>query len=541
MKKLNKKRTIITSSLFLLIFILGFFQTAKISKASPQYNNENKILTVSSNFSMYEFSNEFKSNENITSIDISLPSSTWNLTDIQVNFTEIEFNREIRVIENEPDDSNFIDKSNIIGISVQMNLTDPIILYGVHIYGRAINPKPTDQVYIEIRGYDTLNNRPDVIVLIQEDLNMSEELIWHFQNFSTPLSLSAGNYSLVMRQTNIQLLTTRYVWFYSYINPKNPNLHISFNPTGWSTGYSGTPQLYKLDQKLNFTVKPEELNMQAEINGDTYPVLNGVDLIKGKLSIPNVDYSSNTDTLPISIKNNKSSSLLFNATYNYKLKNLFTSGGKVLIRESFNNTWIVNPTFIRTSNNYSIKFEYPKSWFNVTVFKKGINTEGIDSNVTIDDEAVYILNGTIDGSTWKITANSEKVNFDATPQLESYIPGQLLRITINAPPSVDKSNLTVVLLDSGGFFEYNYTKENPSSTFIFEYGIPILAIGGTWTALIFWNNYTDAGLESAVFQITVSGGNGDGDDDDGDSTIITFSLHDNPIHSNWFNYRSKFI
>ena len=57
----------------------------------------------------------------------------------------------------------------------------------------------------------------------------------------------------------------------------------------------------------------------------------GVSPIKGELSIPNVNYDSNTDTLPITIKNNKSSSLLFNVTYNYNLRNNLLAGGTVSI------------------------------------------------------------------------------------------------------------------------------------------------------------------------------------------------------------------
>ena len=141
MKKLKNKRAFIVLTIFLSILILGLFQHSKISYAQTQtqYDKESKTLILPSTFSMYEFSEALESKENISSIDISLPSSTWNLTDIQVNFTDINFNRETKVIENEADASNSIDQTNIKGISVQINITEPIILYGVYVYGIVIN------------------------------------------------------------------------------------------------------------------------------------------------------------------------------------------------------------------------------------------------------------------------------------------------------------------------------------------------------------------------------------------------------------------
>ncbi len=520
MKKLIRKRTIIISVLFLSIFILGFFQNAKISKAQPQYNNQNKTLTAPLSFSMYEFSEELESEENATSIDISLPSSSWNLTDIQVNFTDIDFNREVIVIEDEPDDSNFINQKSIKGIAVQINITEPTILYGVYIYGRAQSPKEGDIVDTQIQGYDGLNNRPNGIPIREVSLNMSTDLKWHYQNFSEPLLMVEGNYSLVINRTNIEHPLTRYIWYYSYLNPKNPDLHISLYGDGaleWLPGVNSTPQLYKLDQKLNFDFKPEEINMHAEINGDTYQVADGIDPVKGNLSIPNVDYSSSTDTLSISIKNNKSDTLLFNASYNFKLKNIFSAGGTVSIRESFNNTWIVLPIFNRPSNNYSIKFGYPKTWFNLTVFNSTGELTNLDDYFD-DGEAIYIPNGTITADMgWKITANSEKVPFSALPQLTSYRPLQTIIIEVNTPST--GGNLTFVLLDKFGNLVYNDTIEYSSSSEEFSYTLSQNPFEGTWQALVFWNNETDAGLEINNLSIIVSETGDNGDDDE--KTIIT--------------------
>ncbi|MFX0069484.1 MAG: hypothetical protein ACFFAO_00120 [Candidatus Hermodarchaeota archaeon] len=524
MKVKRRNKVIVFFTFSIIIFSLVFLLNSKVAYAQAQYNESEQSITMSLNFSTSEFSNEVENMTNKTSIDIDLPSSTWNLTDIHVNFTDIEFNRELRIIEDEADAYNSIDKINIQGLSVQLNITDPTILYGVYIYGRAINPKLADTVIFEIQGYDSLNNRPDGVASFSQALNMSEDLTWHYQNFTTAQPLSKGNYSLVLRQSTIQLPTTRYVWYYSYNEPNYPDLHISFEQGGiWSPGYSGTPQLYKLDQKLNYTFNPNEINMRAKINGDNYPVLNGIGPNKGNFSFTSKDYSSNTDTLSISIENNKSSSLLFNASYWFNIKNTFSAGGTVLTRQSFNNTWTVKPKITRYSSNYSVSFDYPQNWDNVNISKDGQKLTD-PANYTDDGDVLYIYNNTISNNAiWEITATTEKIPFEATPQLSSYSPGQLLRVSVNVPSSESVANLTLIILDPDGYFEYNNTIKVPSGTDteILTYDIPSNAIGGSWIALTFWNNYTDAGVESASFQIgTSDGGSNSGGGGNG-TTIVT--------------------
>ena len=518
MKISIKNRAFIIGIFFLTIIILGLTQNTKFSYAQPQYDKENRILIVPSNFLITEFSEDCNSGENLTSIDLSLPSPTWNLTDIEVNFTDIEFKREIKTIEDGIDAANYIDKLTIRGLAVQINISAPTIVYGIQIYGSAIIPQPADIVNIQLQGYDNLNNQPDGIPLRTVNLNMSTDAKWYIQEFSTPIMLNEGNYSLVMIKSNIQNPTTKYQWWYSYSNPTNPDLYNSLDlGSGWTPGYKGTPQVYKLDQKLNFTFKPQDINMEAEISGDHYTVIDGTESVKGNLTISNVNYTSTTSTLSISIKNNESTSLLFNATYTYNLKNILISGGTVSIRETFNNTWTISPIFYRPSNNYSIKFDYPNSWFNLTVFNSsGILYESTD--YVNDGNVIFIPNNTLTSEIgWKITANSEKVNFNADPQESQYLPGQLLRIFVDAPVSV--GNLSFLLIDRDGNIVYNETLIDHSDSYTFSYTILSSPTGLPWKALIFWNNYTDAGLQTIELQINtpVDGGG----DDDSNKTIIT--------------------
>jgi len=443
---------------------------------------------------MYEFSEELESKENITSIDISLPSPSWNLTDIQINFTDIGFNREIVDIENtHSEDYENLDLTQP-GLAVQINITDKTTLYGVQIYGSSENP--SDLVEVQIRGYDPINHKPNETVYgIPITLNMTEDVEkWYIQNFTKPIDLPKGNYTLVLNGSALKWpgdKTIKYRWYYNEDYPMNPELYSSyFYPleNKWTNGTKGSPFLYKLDQKLNFTFKPKDINMQAEIDGDSYSVLDGTDPLKGNLTIPNVDYSSATYTLPISIKNNKSSSLLFNATYRYKLKHIQNSGGTVSIKESFNNTWTTNPNFTRPSNNpsnnYSIKFEYPTSWFNLSVFHNGAKLFN-ETHYLDDSESIYIFNKTItDNTGWRLTANSKKIPFSVLPQSTSYKPLQTIIIDVN-PPSTG-GNLTFVLLDRFGNLVYNVTIENSVLiTEEFSYTLPQNPFDGTWQALVF--------------------------------------------------------
>ena len=448
MKFIKKRKSVLIFSLVFLVFVLGLFQQPKTSYAQLQYDNNEKTLTVPLQFLMYEFSEDTESKENITSIDISLPSSAWNLTDIQINFTDIDFNREIRDIETEETTSyRVIDKSTYSGHAVQINLTENTTIYGVQIYGKAYNPV-VDQVKVQIQGYDSTFNIPDGNVLKEVSLNISEgDPKWYTQTFLSSINLIKGNYSLVLYTAQALKISTDYWWYYNRDNPKYPNLYTSSYDGGWSIGVNQTPFLYKLDQKLNYTFEPEDINMTAQINGNPYPVSKGVDTIKGELSIPNVNYDSNADTLPISIKNNKSSSLLFNATYNYNLRNNLLADATVSIKESLNSTWNVNPIFTRTPNNDSIRFDYPANWFNLTIF----NSTGDSLSESIDytdvDNAIYIPNNTITTTTgWKITANSEKVeDLSAVPQFFQYKPLQTIIIDV-VTPSLG-GNLTFILLD----------------------------------------------------------------------------------------------
>jgi hypothetical protein len=63
-------------------------------------------------------------------------------------------------------------------------------------------------------------------------------------------------------------------------------------------------------------------------------------------------------------------------------------------------------------------------------------------------------------------------------------------------------NYTFILVDTNGLEVYNDTKVEPTGEFFFNYSLPLNANTGIWSAYIFWNNNTDAGMQNQSFQIT---------------------------------------
>ena len=92
--------------------------------------------------------------------------------------------------------------------------------------------------------------------------------------------------------------------------------------------------------------------------------------------------------LNILIKNNLTIELELNFGYRLSLEHLLFSEGSALIRENLDNKWTVNPDFNRVYSSYSIKFYYPKSWYNFTVYKNGFN---ITYDIIINKTANFIF------------------------------------------------------------------------------------------------------------------------------------------------------
>ena len=162
MKKTKKINIIGLVSIALFIF-LGLFSRIDIITA----NGIGPSQRFNTNFVLDEYSKFNNTIQNANSINITLPSSSWKIEDIELNFTDIKFGKELKIIEAQNYTGiykkvyyqNSGDRNQ--GLGIQINLAEPTTIYGVDLYGKKeemTNPKIID---VQIRGYDALNNKPN--------------------------------------------------------------------------------------------------------------------------------------------------------------------------------------------------------------------------------------------------------------------------------------------------------------------------------------------------------------------------------------------
>ncbi len=526
MMRLRKKRNLIILTLIFSMLILSTFQITKVSLAQLQYKNN--TVTSSSSFSLREFSDDIGTKENVDSINITLPSSTWNITDIEFNFTSINLGKEIKTIEEiDSDHEDIYEYRSAWG--VQINLTERTTIFGVYINGYMRlykgNP-PTEPIFVEIRGLDENggNYIPNETLYRSKELSISLIQDWYLQEFDKSITLPKGQYYLVINGSSLYKSSdnTEYRWFFNdetHINKLHTAYYSSLS-SSWIHRDNDEPFNYKLIQRVNRSYNPEEINMTVEFDNTIYNITNGLTPYTGNVSIINQNYSPGTEYLYLPINHNQSVELLLNYTYELKQQNTFLSNATVLTQEGFDNYWSVTPNISRTDGNYSFEFEYPKTWENPNIFKDDINVTD-DLNITINSNKIHITNEIISqGSSWNITAYSSNVDFSLEMPTTIYQGSQTMKITVTPP--TNSGNLTFILVDIYGDDIHRDFVEDPLPAEVeFEYTFITNPFEGQWQAYILWNNQTDAGLQVLTLQVGVVGDGGGSGDDDNDTTILT--------------------
>ncbi|MFX1426391.1 MAG: hypothetical protein ACFFBE_08055, partial [Promethearchaeota archaeon] len=366
---------LIFSIFFISIFVVSINQYIDISHA--QANDETIIL--SSNFSMRESTEYIDSNTSVSSITIPLPSEKWNITNIQMNISDIKLGKEIKTIEDKGQSFQIIDSKGKLGYGVELNITEPTIIFGVYIYGY-VTGTPVLPVYVQIQGYDGGTDAPDENVLGSTLINMSTPG-WHLQMFDKEVSLSVpGSYYLVINGSELTFPADKstYNWLYNGSGSTH-NLYTALYDGDWKQDSLGIPFLHKLIQRVNRSFNPEEVNMTAEFNGSSYPILDGPVESTGNLTINEIIAPNNT-IFNIAIKNNRSIDLIFNLSYQVGLTNNFLSEAQVELKDNVENRWMLTPEFNEIHENYTVKFNFPASWYNFSIKRNGVD---ITSNVTI--------------------------------------------------------------------------------------------------------------------------------------------------------------
>lgn len=490
-------------SIFLIsIFIVSLFQFVGFSHAQ----SNDKTINIPTKFQMTEISENINSTDSISSINIPLPSENWNITNIQLNFSDIKMGKEIRTVEEKGKSLHTIDAKDKLGYGVEINITEATYIFGVHIYGY-LTDNPVTPVYVQIQGYDGGTNAPDENILCNTLINISLLPGWHLHTFEEAISLSIGSYYLVINGSEMSIPLDKlaaYHWLYNGSGSVNEKLHTAvLDGTTWSEEDIGKPLLYKLVQRVNRSFNPEEVNMTAEFNGSSYPVLDGSTEGTGNLTINEV-IAPNSIFFNIAINNNRSIDLLFNLSYHINVINNFFSDGQVQLKEGSANRWILTPDINRFYYNYSVKFDYPTSWYNLSVQRNGLY---FTPNVTINLIDKYILfpdASIIDGASWEIFANSPNEVLSLNIPKLKFGPDQDLEFSVLPP--INPGNLTYILMNSLGFEEYRETieiTETTTSQIVLSYTLSSNPNEGTYWAYIYWFDGENAGIKSQDFQINI--------------------------------------
>lgn len=490
------------------IFLLSFLSNSKVS-----FTQSNGItLPRQTHANMIELADNIGTKESNSSVKFPLPSSTWNVSHIDLNFSDIKLEREINSVE---DNTTVLTAYTIgkehRGLGVQLNITEPTKIFGVSLYGTTTSQEIVQSTKVQITGYDSgglTPNSPNTTIYGSTDLNMTTQLLgWYRQVFTTPIDLSIGQYYLTLNCTRVSALETGNIyWFYNEKSPVHPDLHISFyvrtiGVWRWTKGVLGTPFLHKIIQRTDKSYYPESINMTAEINSETYSITNGLVKGTGNLSINDLNYNPGYDALNIEIRNNNSVELLFNLTYHISLKNLFVSSGSVLMQTNYDNNWTLTPTVSRLYANYSVKFDYPSNWFNLKVYRNGID---ISSQINIDTirNVVFIPNNTIiSGAYWEIIANSPNIALTLNTPKKNFEQSQELKYSVIAPSL--EGNYTFLLIDSLGYEIDRKLVPVTEAEIVYNYTLSANPNQGTYVAYVFWNTLVAAGVKSESFLVNI--------------------------------------
>jgi len=488
--------------LLTLIFVIFTF-----SSLSPLINvngQGNKFLNTNQQFNMIESTFIQNGHQNAKSFDITLPSSLWAVKSVELNFTDIQFKPKTVIYENMTNGTNYHiwmqhPVQKVYAVAVQVNLTNPTTIYGAFIYANK-SDSTIETIEVQIRGYDTVFNRPNGTIYASSDFNVSLALNWYFQDFITSITLPKGNYFLVINGSIMIDPDSDFYWYSNSVGSIDPTLKVLQYKDSWTDGTNGIP-LFKLLQKVNIPIYPEDISMEVKVDQDNYTVSNGSSEGQGYLKLSGMNYYPNSDSLSLSVFNNVSTTLIFNASSNIELEKLLISSANLKLTENQPSQWTLTPTILRTSSNCSVRFQYPRSWENISIYKNSIN---ITSQVIIDkvSNKLIIPNGTISGtSNWEIRASSPLITFDLNVPITEFKIGDELIFALAGTPL--NGNYTFILYDITDVALAPILKQIPPDDGGFRFPIPTNFHEGNYRAVVFWNNATDGGVTSQLFSFVL--------------------------------------
>ncbi|NVM17972.1 MAG: hypothetical protein HWN80_09665 [Candidatus Lokiarchaeota archaeon] len=491
----SKIKTFISINLLILSILIACSNQPNIVYA--QSNGDS--LTADVNYRFQEFSNFSTTQFNTNHIKISLPGSKWNVTNLELNITDIKLGEEVKSIE-EADKSFKSVYKGVRGYGVQLNITEDITLIGVQIFGYLFGTTYSS-VYVQINGYNQVNHRPNATIYGNPGpINISTTPGWYVQKFPEPISLSKGYYYLVVNGSEYKSYdNSDHNWAYNASGSIHTNLYTSKYISGvWLDDVMGEPFSHKLIQRTDQSFDPEAINMTIKVD-DTIYTINNSSPGSGKVQISNVNIPLNQTDVVFPVYHNRTIELMFNVSYDLKLENHFTSPGTIEIAETHDNYWSVTPILAPEFNNYSVKFNFPSKWFDVSLLRNEVNITGL-VDVNHVENYIYISNSFIsEGDSWEITASSSKKDFNLDVSRTEFYPGQELKFFIATP--VLEGNYTFVLTDTYETQINITTKLIPPESNSFAYTFPSNALDGSYKVFVYWLNGTDAGIVTQVFTV----------------------------------------
>ena len=495
MSRSKKQRSItvpLVSSMILALFLMPLNVKCQV----------NKFLDIPQSFDMLERSTIQNEHLNAQNFDISLPSSLWTVNSINLNFSRIQFAPKNQTYEDKFYQDNYYEiywQNNIIKrymVAVQFNLDTPSTIFGAFLYSRK-SQNTTETISVQIRGSDPVSETPNSTLYANSDFSVSSTPNWYFQDFSSPVELPKGNYFFILNGLIvIGNKTENFFWYSNNNDPINPSIKVLEYVNSWIPGTQGIP-LFKLLKKVNVPIYPEEIFMKVEINEVNHTIFNGVSEGQGFLELSNVDFYPNSDFLNFIVSNNVSSTLIFNATSTLEIKKLLNAPTTLRITENQPNRWTLMPTILKTSDNCSVRFNYPINWEKIVLYRDDVD---ITSQVIVDEvnKYIFIPNEIIThDSDWEIKAESPRFNFSLNVPKTEFEIGKELLFALSGTPQ--EGNYTFILYDIADVALEPIVKQIPPDDGRFSFSIPEDFYEGDYRAVIFWNNLTDGGVTSQIF------------------------------------------
>ncbi|MHA1453469.1 MAG: PAS domain S-box protein, partial [Promethearchaeota archaeon] len=502
MKWTNKKSLLISSIFIILLTICGLGSFGS-SSGLTEGTFDQEIEKI---FRLNEFTEDFGQLQNsLNSFSIDSIPVGWNIAEMELNFTNMEYNPLIETIEDSSDLDAYIagaSYTTVKRIAVELTIDTPRYLDAIDMKIHHVGSEFTN-VFIQIQGYDEDFNRPNgTIYGIPIALNASTTEGWYLQQFSSPIFLEAGSYFIVMNGRNMGLQSAEIHWEYN----STPDAEDQYSALYWyeepGTEYwLPSTQSRKYNHKLHFVnetdIWPEDIEMGIEVAEKEFDVTNSLLMNPnhGRSIITNIPYTQ--PSLQFTVYHNQPFSLSFNVAYSIKMNHTLVSNGVLQITEVQPNKWIIHPNISQEGYNHTINFEYADDWFNITISR---DSSDVTNEVFFANNSLTILNSSIDSvNEWKISANSPQHIGSIETTDTSFETYDDINISLSMPLSTGE--LEIYILNSSSVEVYRESRNITGSKITINPVFNSSQPSGIYTLYAQYSNDTVGGLMTFIFYI----------------------------------------